>query len=128
MHTRLGNPFFLSKYDMNRRGSISEHELDLVLASQLSEREAQTEYERASLHPAYRRGYDSPRWPFDIRRAIASAGYRRGIRRAMVNTFYNKQWRHAALWELHNIVDPVLREREAHSAAIINRMNEYYHI
>jgi len=111
-----------------RVGLPSEQELDLVLATQLAEREAQTEYERQSLHPAYRRGYDSDRWPFDVRRAIASRGYRRGIRRAMVNTFYNRQWRHAALWELHNIVDPVVEQRAEKNAAFINTMMDYYKV
>jgi len=106
----------------------TEQELDLVLATQLAEREAQTEYERQSLHPAFGRGYDSNRWPFDVRRAIASRGYRRGIRRAMVNPFYNRQWRHAALWELHNIVDPIVEERERNAAATIARLSEYYKI
>lgn len=114
---------------MSKRGrasSLTEQELDLVLATQLAEREAQTEYERQSLHPAFGRGYDSPRWPFDTRRAIASAGYRRGIRKAMVNTFYNRQWRHAALWELHNIVDPIVLQREQQARRIIqDAMNRY---
>lgn len=107
---------------------MTEEELDLVLATQSAEKQALTEYERQSLHPAYGRGYDSDRWPFDTRRAIASAGYRRGIRRAMVNPFFNKQWRAAALWELHNIVDPIVEEREKHSAAIIERMRMYYKV
>lgn len=111
-----------------RRVSPTEEELDLVLATQAAERDAQTEYERQSLHPAFGRGYDSDRWPFDVRRAIASRGYRRGIRRAMVNPFFNKQWRHAALWELHNIVDPIVAEREEHAASIIRRMSEYYKV
>lgn len=116
---------------MQKRRRVSfptEQELDLVLATQLSEREAQTEYERQSLHPAFGRGYDSDRWPFDVRRAIASRGYRRGIRRAMVNPFFNKQWRHAALWELHNIVDPIVEKREADASRITHSLMEYYKI
>lgn len=106
----------------------TEQELELVLATQLAEREAQTEYERQSLHPAFRRGYDSDRWPFDIRRAIASTGYRRGIRKAMLNPFYNRQWRAAALWELHNIVDPVVIQREEQAKRIIGQAMKYYFI
>ena len=111
-----------------RVSSLTEEELDLVLATQADERTAQLEHARASLHPAFGRGYDSDRWPFDVRRAIASRGYRRGIRRAMVNPFYNKQWRHAALWELHHIVDPVVEKREQDAAAYLERMRVYYKV
>lgn len=111
-----------------RRVSLTEEELELVLATQAAERDAQTEYERASLHPAFGRGYDSDRWPFDTRRAIASKGYRRGIRRAMLNPFYNRQWRHAALWELHNIVDPVVLEREQQARRIVEQAMKYYKV
>jgi len=111
-----------------QRVSLTEEELDFVLATQTAEREAQTTYERASLHPAFGRGYDSERWPFDIKRAIASRGYRSGIRRAMVNPFFNRQWRAAALWELHNIVDPIVREREENARRYIERMSHYYKV
>jgi len=46
----------------------------------------------------------------------------------MVNPFYNRQWRHAALWELHNIVDPIVEKRERDAAATIARLSEYYKI
>lgn len=106
------------------RPRLTEEELDLVLATQTAERQAQTNYERQSLHPAFKRGYDSDRWPFDIRRAIASMGYRRGIRRAMVNEFYNYHWRRAALYEMHNIVLPIVERREAQVKALM----EYYEV
>jgi len=111
-----------------RRASLSEFELDLVLATQTAEREAQREYERQSLHPAYGRGYDSERWPFDIKRAIASSGYRKGIRKAILNPWYNRQWRHAALHELHSIVDPIIAERENAYSAYVRSLSQYYGI
>lgn len=112
---------------MRRRGGHpTEQELDLVLATQHAEREAQTEYERQSLHPAFGRGYDSDRWPFDIKRAVASKGYRRGIRKAILNTFYNRQWRHTALWELHNIVDPAVRSAEERNRRVVEQAMKYY--
>lgn len=109
-----------------QRVSLSEEELDLVLLTQAAERQAQTEYERQSLHPAYGRGYDSERWPFDIKRAIASTGYRKGIRKAILNPWYNRQWRYAALWELHHIVDPAVEERANRAERIIRSMMDYY--
>jgi len=111
-----------------RRVFLTEEELDLVLATQTAEREAQTQYERLSLHPAYGRGYDSERWPFDIRRAIASQGYRRGIRKAMLNPFYNRQWRAAALWELYNIVDPAVLQRQEQAKRIVEEARAYYKV
>lgn len=111
-----------------RRGSLSEFDLDFVLATQTAEREAQTRYERDSLHPAFGRGYDSERWPFDIKRAIASSGYRKGIRKAILNPWYNRQWRAAALYELHHVVDPILQERENRYSAYIRSLSSYYGI
>lgn len=111
-----------------RRGSLSEFDLDLVLATQTAEREAQTQYERDSLHPAFGRGYDSERWPFDIKRAIASFGYRKGIRKAILNPWYNRQWRAAALYELHHIVDPIVQERENASASYLRSLMDYYKV
>lgn len=121
--------FFLQNriFFMKQRASPpTEFDLDLILATQTAEREAQLTYERQSLHPAFGRGYDSERWPFDIRRCIASAGYRAGILRAVVNTFYNRQWRAAASYELFNIVFPAVRERELQAERIINSARRYY--
>ncbi len=115
-------------FKKQRVASLTEEELDLVLATQTAEREAQTAYERASLHPAFGRGYDTDRWPIDIRRAIASTGYRKGIRKAILNPFYNKQWRHAALWELQHIVDPIVQERQEHSRRLMDRYYAYYKV
>lgn len=112
----------------HRRASLSESDLDLVLATQTAEREAQTLYERQSLHPAYGRGYDSERWPFDIKRAIASSGYRKGIRKAILNPWYNRQWRSAALYELHHIVDPIIADRENRYSAYLRSLMDYYRI
>lgn len=112
----------------SRRVSLSEWDLDLVLATQTAEREAQTHYERQSLHPAYGRGYDSERWPFDLKRAIASIGYRKGIRKAILNPWYNYQWRHAALYELHHIVDPIVEERQRRYSAYVRSLTDYYKV
>lgn len=108
---------------------LSEFDLDLILATQTAEREAQTEYERNSLHPAFRRGYDSDRWPFDIKRAIASVGYRKGIENASRNTWFNPQWRSAAVWELNRIVYPILQayDRKERRQRFIASMMQYYY-
>lgn len=94
-----------------RAARPSYEELGWILECERVERERELEYGRASLHPAFGRGYDSDRWPFDIQRAIASPGYRKGIYQAINNPWFNKQWRSMALHEFATIVVPALKKR-----------------
>lgn len=72
---------------------------------------------RKFLPPGYlQRGYNGSKyWPFSIKKAVREIGYRRGVRRAIVDKDFHPAWRHFAIrymWLVRDILSGKLVEFE----------------